>query len=125
MPIKVNNRMSTLSGPKSNPLPSSCSDFVGERRYKSCCPFADAAVRYIPKNDSASFNPTFLTMEFNAKKIFVGNLPFTATKNDLEKMFESVSILSSSVMATMITWFFTFNFISTVTLSVSTFVRIE
>ena len=32
-------------------------------------------------------------MEFNSKKVFVGNLPFKATKNDLETLFDQVHIL--------------------------------
>ena len=34
------------------------------------------------------------TMSFNSKKIFIGNLPFTITKNELESMFSSVSSVS-------------------------------
>lgn len=30
-------------------------------------------------------------MSYNSKKVFIGNLPFTVTKNELEKMFSPVS----------------------------------
>ncbi len=38
-----------------------------------------------------SIKQTVSTMSFNSKKIFIGNLPFTITKNELESMFSSVS----------------------------------
>jgi hypothetical protein len=36
------------------------------------------------------YRVTTSTMEFNERKVFVGNLPFTISKEDLERLFDPV-----------------------------------
>jgi hypothetical protein len=63
-----------------NPLPCGLTTRCWDAVTRTSCPHVCVL----------QYRVTTSTMEFNERKVFVGNLPFTISKEDLERLFDPV-----------------------------------